>query len=47
VILDRLTGRGESTAGRACYEGDIADGPLIDRILAEHTGTGVVSMARR
>jgi UDP-glucose 4-epimerase len=47
VILDRLTGRGESTAGRAFYEGDIADGPLIDRILAKHTGIGVVSMARR
>lgn len=47
VILDRLTGRGESTAGRAFYEGDIADGPLIDRILAKHSGIGVVSMARR
>jgi hypothetical protein len=38
---------GGSTAGRAFYEGDIADEPLINRILAEHTGIGVVSMARR
>jgi UDP-glucose 4-epimerase len=37
VILDRLvTGRREFTAGRAFYQGDIADGPLIDRIFAEH-----------
>jgi UDP-glucose 4-epimerase len=37
VILDRLvTGRREFTAGRTFYAGDIADGPLIDRIFAEH-----------
>jgi len=37
VIVDSLvTGRREFTAGRAFYEGDIADGPLIDRIFAEH-----------
>jgi UDP-glucose 4-epimerase len=37
VILDRLvTGRREFAAGRAFYEGDIADGPLIDRVFAEH-----------
>jgi UDP-glucose 4-epimerase len=37
VILDNLvTGRREFTAGRDFYEGDIADGPLIDRIFAEH-----------
>jgi UDP-glucose 4-epimerase len=37
VILDRLvTGRREFTAGRTFYPGDIADGPLIDRIFAEH-----------
>ncbi len=37
VILDSLvTGRREFTAGRPFYEGDIADGPLIDRIFAEH-----------
>jgi UDP-glucose 4-epimerase len=37
VILDSLvTGRREFTAGRAFYEGDIADGRLIDRIFAEH-----------
>ena len=37
VILDSLvTGRREFTAGRTFYPGDIADGPLIDRIFAEH-----------
>jgi UDP-glucose 4-epimerase len=37
VILDSLvTGRREFTAGREFYEGDIADGALIDRIFAEH-----------
>lgn len=37
VILDNLaTGRREFTAGRAFYEGDIADGPLVDRVFAEH-----------
>ncbi|MES9557412.1 UDP-glucose 4-epimerase GalE [Streptomyces sp. NPDC007076] len=37
VVLDNLvTGRQEFTHGRAFYKGDIADGPLIDRIFAEH-----------
>ncbi|QMU76010.1 UDP-glucose 4-epimerase GalE [Streptacidiphilus sp. PB12-B1b] len=37
VILDNLvTGRREFTGGRDFYEGDIADGPLLDRIFAEH-----------
>jgi UDP-glucose 4-epimerase len=37
VILDSLvTGRREFTAGRPFYEGDIADGPLVDRVFAEH-----------
>ena len=37
VILDNLvTGRAEFTEGRVFYEGDIADGPLVDRIFAEH-----------
>lgn len=37
VIVDNLvTGRREFAAGRAFYEGDIADGPLIDRVFAEH-----------
>ncbi|MEW1660774.1 UDP-glucose 4-epimerase GalE [Streptomyces sp. NPDC093707] len=37
VILDNLiTGRREFTHGRDFYEGDIADGPLIDRIFSEH-----------
>ncbi|MEU9318922.1 UDP-glucose 4-epimerase GalE [Streptomyces sp. NPDC048295] len=37
VVLDNLvTGRREFAQGRAFHEGDIADGPLIDRIFAEH-----------
>lgn len=37
VILDNLvTGSREFTAGRAVYEGDISDGPLIDQLFAEH-----------
>jgi UDP-glucose 4-epimerase len=37
VIVDSLvTGRREFVAGREFYEGDIADGPLVDRIFAEH-----------
>ncbi len=43
VILDSLvTGRREFAAGRAFYQGDIADGPLIDRIFAEHPDIGAV-----
>lgn len=41
VILDSLvTGRREFTEGREFYEGDIADGPLLDRIFAEHPEIG-------
>ena len=37
VILDSVvTGRREFAAGRAFYQGDIADGSLVDRIFAEH-----------
>jgi UDP-glucose 4-epimerase len=37
VILDSLvTGRREFATGRAFYQGDIADGALVDRIFAEH-----------
>ncbi|WP_405715184.1 UDP-glucose 4-epimerase GalE [Streptomyces sp. NBC_00046] len=37
VVLDNLvTGRREFARGRAFHEGDIADGPLIDRVFAEH-----------
>jgi UDP-glucose 4-epimerase len=37
VILDNLvTGRAEFAAGLDFYEGDIADGPLIDKIFTEH-----------
>ncbi|WP_236246381.1 UDP-glucose 4-epimerase GalE [Streptomyces sp. CC210A] len=37
VVLDSLvTGRREFVADRPFYEGDIADGPLVDRIFAEH-----------
>ena len=43
MILDNLvTGRREFAAGGAFYQGDIADGPLIDRIFAEHPGIGAV-----
>ncbi|MFC0007395.1 UDP-glucose 4-epimerase GalE [Micromonospora siamensis] len=37
VILDNLsTGREEFTRGRIFYQGDMADGPLLDKIFAEH-----------
>jgi len=37
VVLDDLsTGRREFVAGRALYEGDVADEVLLDRILADH-----------
>jgi UDP-glucose 4-epimerase len=37
VILDNLvTGRREFAAGRVFYEGDIADGLLVDRIFRDH-----------
>ncbi|MGR6923959.1 UDP-glucose 4-epimerase GalE [[Actinomadura] parvosata] len=37
VILDNLvTGRREFAEGRLFYEGDISDGPLIDKIFAEN-----------
>ncbi|WP_037604668.1 UDP-glucose 4-epimerase GalE [Streptacidiphilus rugosus] len=37
VVLDSLvTGRREFAEGRPFYEGDIADGALIDRIFEEH-----------
>jgi UDP-glucose 4-epimerase len=37
VILDNLvTGRRGFAAGRDFYRGDIADGPLVDRLFAEH-----------
>ncbi|WP_326621700.1 UDP-glucose 4-epimerase GalE (plasmid) [Streptomyces anulatus] len=38
IILDNLvTGRKEFTAGRVFFEGDIADGDLIDEIFAAHS----------
>lgn len=37
LILDKLiTGKREFTAGRTFYQGDIADGQLVDRVFAEH-----------
>lgn len=40
VILDSLvTGRREFTRGRAFYRGDIADRPLLERLLDEHPET--------
>ena len=35
-----VTGRSEFAAGRPFYQGDIADGPLVDRIFAEHPDIG-------
>src|SRR5579863_287397 len=41
VVLDNLvTGRSEFAAGRPFYQGDIADGPLVDRIFSEHPDIG-------
>ncbi|MGN5385523.1 NAD-dependent epimerase/dehydratase family protein [Streptomyces sp. JL7001] len=43
VILDNLVrGRREFTSGRAFYEGDIADGALVDRIFSEHPDISAV-----
>ena len=43
VILDSLvTGRREFAADHAFYQGDIADGPLIDAIFAEHPDIAAV-----
>ncbi|WP_157252409.1 UDP-glucose 4-epimerase GalE [Nonomuraea typhae] len=43
VILDNLvTGRREFAEGREFYEGDIADGALVDRIFAEHPDLAAV-----
>ena len=43
VILDSLvTGRREFTPARVFYEGDIADGPLVEQIFAEHPDIGAV-----
>lgn len=37
VIVDSLvTGRREFAAGREFYEGDVADGPLLDKVFGEH-----------
>ncbi len=38
VIIDSLvTGRRSFTEGRHFYQGDIADGPLLDRIFTDHS----------
>ncbi|MFC5183613.1 UDP-glucose 4-epimerase GalE [Actinomadura harenae] len=43
VVLDSLVrGRREFTGGRAFYEGDIADGGLVDRVFAEHPDIAAV-----
>ncbi|MFF8476038.1 UDP-glucose 4-epimerase GalE [Streptomyces sp. NPDC015414] len=43
VILDNLVrGRREFTEGRAFYEGDIANGALVDRIFSEHPDISAV-----
>ena len=48
VILDNLaTGRREFTAGRVFYEGDIADGPLVDASSSTSTRTSARSSTAR
>ena len=48
VILDDFsTGRREFLHGRACYEGDIADEALLERIFTEHRIDAVVHCAAR
>ena len=43
VILDNLiTGRREFTRDRIFFEGDIADGPLMDKVFAEHPDIAAV-----
>ncbi|PNY79793.1 UDP-glucose 4-epimerase GalE [Deinococcus koreensis] len=43
VILDSLVqGREEFTRGRPFYRGDIADGPLLERVLAQHPAIDTV-----
>src|ERR1700754_2865581 len=43
VIVDNLvTGRAEYVRDRIFYEGDIADGALIDRIFADHPDISAV-----
>ena len=43
VLLDNLaTGRREFTRGRIFYDGDIADGELIERLFAEHPDLAAV-----
>ncbi len=36
IVDDLVTGRREFTTGREFYEGDIADGALLDKVFAEH-----------
>ncbi|MEV1046230.1 UDP-glucose 4-epimerase GalE [Streptomyces sp. NPDC049916] len=43
LVLDNFVrGRREFTEGRITYEGDIADGSLVDRIFAEHPDISAV-----
>ncbi len=43
LVLDNLvTGRREFAAGRPFYEGDIADGDLVDRVFTEHADIDAV-----
>ncbi|WP_225824065.1 UDP-glucose 4-epimerase GalE [Streptomyces naphthomycinicus] len=43
ILLDNLvTGRREFTTGRVFYEGDIADGELVDRVFSEHPDIAAV-----
>src|SRR5216684_447356 len=43
IVLDSLvTGSRQFVVGREFYEGDIADGPLIDRIFSDHPNIDAV-----
>jgi UDP-glucose 4-epimerase len=43
LVLDNfVTGRREFTSGREFYEGDIADGALLDKVFAEHPDIAAV-----
>jgi UDP-glucose 4-epimerase len=43
IILDNFsTGRAEFVRDRIFYPGDIADGPLVDKIFADHPDIGAV-----
>jgi nucleoside-diphosphate-sugar epimerase len=42
ILYSLVTGSRQFVDGREFYEGDIADGPLIDRIFSEHSNIDAV-----